>query len=149
MKVARTYRPEVCRGSTRSLERKNNGRDVDMKVGIVECRSVTGAMDHGKVHDERELRVGRTDLGGWVEGVSMSLVLAMSSGARIIPANPAANTTIEREAIGTGEESISRPPTEPAGGLIWKERLGSGTAKAAAKNERVKDVIVDRSIEWT
>ncbi|KAL8798112.1 MAG: hypothetical protein Q9182_006939 [Xanthomendoza sp. 2 TL-2023] len=119
-----------------------------MKVGSVECSKVTGAIDHGNVQEEREFKVGTTDLGGCVEGVSMSLVLAMSSGARRIPAMPAADTAIAREAMGAGDESISRPPAEPDVRLSCKERLGSGTAKMAAKKERVNAAMVDRRIEW-
>lgn len=105
-------------------------------------------MDHGSVHEDRELRVGKMDRGGCVEGVSMSFVLAMSRGARIIPARPAAETATARVAMGAGEESISRPPADPMEGLIWKERLGSGTAKMAARKDRAKDVMVDSRIEW-
>ena len=130
-----------------SFERRNKGSEAEMKVGSVECRKVTGAIDHGNVQDESVLRVDMTDLGGWSEGVSISFVLAMSKGATSIPAIPAADTAIASEAIGVGEESISSPPTVPAGGLIWNERLGSGTANIAAKKDRVKDVMVDRRIE--
>ncbi|KAL8709517.1 MAG: hypothetical protein Q9220_005759 [cf. Caloplaca sp. 1 TL-2023] len=113
----------------------------------VEWRNVTGAIDSGSVEDERELNVDRTDLGGCVDGVSMSFVLAISSGANSMPARLAAETAIASEAAGVGEESISRPPTDPAAGLIWNERLGSGMANIAAKKDRVKDVMVDKSIE--
>lgn len=146
-KIARAYTLGVNTGSTLSFERRNKGSEADMKVGSVECRKVTGAIDHGNVQDESVLRVDITDLGGWVEGVSISFVLAISKGAKSIPAIPAADTAIASEAMGVGEESISSPPTEPADGLSWNERLGSGTAKMAAKNERAKDVIVDKRIE--
>lgn len=149
MNIARSYMVGVTTGSTLSFERRNRGSEADMKVGSVECRNVTGAIDQGNVQDESVLRVDITDLGGWVEGVSMSFVLAMSNGAKRIPAMPAADTAIASEAIGVGEESMSSPPTEPAGGLIWNERLGSGTANIAAKKDRAKDVIVDERIEWT
>lgn len=139
----------MVRGSTPKFERRNRGRDISHKVGSVECRIVVGAMDHGSVHEDKELRVGKIDLGGCVEGVSMSLVLAMSRGDRIMPARPAADTATARVAMGAGEESISRPPAEPMEGLIWKERLGSGMAKMAAKKDRANDVMVDSRIEWT
>ncbi len=149
MNVARAYAFGVSTGSTLSFERRKSGSEADMKVGRVECRKATGAMDHGKVHEERVLRVDITDLGGWVDGVSMSFVLAMSNGAKIIPAIPAAETAIASEAIGAGEERISSPPTGPADRLMWRKRLGSGTANTAAKKERAKDVIVDRRMECT
>ncbi|KAI4086300.1 MAG: hypothetical protein L6R37_008429 [Teloschistes peruensis] len=66
-----------------------------------------------------------------------------------MPARPAADTATARVAMGAGEESISRPPAEPMEGLIWKERLGSGMAKMAAKKDRANDVMVDSRIEWT
>lgn len=132
-----------------SFERRNNGSDVESRVGSVECRKVTGAIDHGSVHDDRFFIVAKTDLGGCVEGVSMSMVRAMSRGANNMPAMLAAETATASEAIGEGDDRMSRPPVELAEGLIWKERLGSGIAKMAARKERAKEVIVERSIEWT
>lgn len=131
------------------FERRNSGRDVSKRVGSVECRIVTGAIDHGSVHEDRELSVDMIDLGGCVDGVSMSFVRAISRGANIMPAILAAETATASEAKGAGDDRISRPPTEPVDGLIWKERLGSGTAKIVAKNERAKEVMVDSRTEWT
>lgn len=146
--VAAAYALGVNSGSMPSFDRRKSGSDVDHSVGTVECKNVTGAMDHGSVHDDNDLRVGKIDLGGCVEGVSMSLVLAMSSGASKMPAMPAADTAMASEAIGAGDERISRPPAEPAEVLIWNERLGSGMAKRVAKNERAKEVRVERRMEW-
>ena len=87
-----------------------------------------------------------------MEGVRINFVRAMSKGARIMPASPAAETDTNREAKGDGEDSISRPP---AGGTLAvvgddvKERPGSGRARKAEKTERMKDEIVERSSEWT
>lgn len=78
----------------------------------------------------------------------MSFVLAMSRGASIMPVTLAAETATASDAMGFGDDKMSRPPAEPADGLSWKERLGSGMAKMAARNERVKEVSVDRRIEW-
>ena len=133
----------------RSFERRNSGSDVEIKVGRVECKNVTGAIDHGNVHERSEFRVDMTDLGGCVEGVSMSFVLAMSRGASIMPATLAAKTATASDDIGAGEDRISRPPAEPVDVLMGKDRLGSGIAKIAARNERVKEVRVERKIEWT
>lgn len=54
----------------------------------------------------------RIPRGGWVEGVSMSFVRAISRGASITPAIPAAETATAREESGDGEESMSSPPAE-------------------------------------
>ncbi len=101
-----------------NFERRNSGRDVDSKVGRVEYRIVTGAIDHGSVHDDRDFRLDKTDRGGCVEGVSMSFVRATSRGANNIPAMLAAETATTSEAIGDGDDRMSRPPGEPAEGLI-------------------------------
>ena len=77
----------------------------------------------------------------------MIFVLAMSNGARIEPAIPAAETAIVRETNGDGDERISRPPAHVNGADGWKETPGSGKPKTAARKERVKDVIVERRIE--
>ena len=106
-------------------------------------------MAHGNVHEERDLKVDMIDLGGCVEGVSISFVRAISRGASMIPAILAAATATAKEAIGTGEERMSKPPAGPVEGLIWKEIFGSGTAKTVARKERVKEVMADNKTEWT
>lgn len=81
-----------------------------MKVGKVEWRSAVGAIEKGNVQLGKVLRVARIDRGGCVEGVNISFVLAISIGARRIPAMPAAETATASELRGDGEERISRPP---------------------------------------
>ena len=93
-----------------SFDRRNSGVDADIKVGRAECSIVVGASDKGNSQLGRDLRVAMIERGGCVEGVSMSFVRAMSSGARIAPATPAAETAMASEERGDGEESISKPP---------------------------------------
>lgn len=93
-----------------NFERRKRGKDVDSKVGSVEWKNVTGASAHGRVHEESDWRVERIERGGWVEGVSMSWVRAMSRGARSMPAMPAAETATAREVNGEGEARMSSPP---------------------------------------
>ena len=95
------------------MDLRNKGKEADVSVGRVECKNVTGAMETGIVQDERDFKVDQTDRGGCVEGVSISLIRAISSGARIAPAILAAKTAIAREARGVGEFRISRPPVAP------------------------------------
>lgn len=64
MNVATAYTFGVSKGSMLNFERRNRGSEVDSKVGRVECKKVTGAIDHGKVHDESEFNADMTDLGG-------------------------------------------------------------------------------------
>lgn len=45
-----------------------------------------------------------------MEGVSINLVLAMSKGARIMPAIPAAETATTKDVNGEGEDKTSNPP---------------------------------------
>lgn len=104
----------VSIGSIPSFDRRKSGNDVDNRVGRVECRNVTGAIDHGTVHEDNVFKVDKIDLGGCVEGVSISLVLAMLNGARRMPAMLAAETATASEAIGVADERMSRPPAEPA-----------------------------------
>ena len=91
------------------------------------------------------------DRGGWVEGVSMSFVRAISSGAKITPASPAAETATAREDKGEGEERMSRPPVYDDGpdGEVVNDRPGSGNARTAVKKDRTKDVMVESMIECT
>ena len=84
--------------------------DTEMKVGNVECRMVAGAIENGSVQLGNALSVDIIDRGGCVEGVRISLVRAISTGARIAPAIPAADTATLKDARGEGEDSMSRPP---------------------------------------
>lgn len=77
----------------------------------------------------------------------MIFVLAMSNGARIEPAIPAAETAIAREMNGDGDERTSRPPAYVNGVDGRKEKPGSDKPETAATKERVKDVTVERRIE--
>ena len=79
-------------------------------MGIIEFSIAAGATEKGSVQLGSVFNVASVDLGGCVEGVRMSFVRAMSKGASIIPANPAAETATAKEANGDGEDSISRPP---------------------------------------
>lgn len=109
-----------------------------------------GAIESGNSHVGRLFNVAMMERGGCVEGVRMSLVRAMSRGARRMPATPAAETDIKREAIGEGDDNMLRPPAAEGvlvSGDDVKKRLGSGRARKAEKNERVKDVTVERSNE--
>lgn len=115
MKVAIEYRFGFRTGSTPIFDRKINGVDVDIKVGIIAFRAVTGAMESGRVQELIDLSVDRMDRGGCVDGVNMSLVLAISSGARAIPVIAAAETTTASEVRGEGEDRISSPPTNVVG----------------------------------
>ena len=77
----------------------------------------------------------------------------MSRGARRMPARPAALTAAKRDVNGEGEERMSRPPTEEgvvirAGASAWRDMPGSGRARRAQIRERVKEVIVERRMEW-
>ena len=100
----------VSTGSMPSLERRNNGVEAEMSVGIVEFRIAAGAIEKGNVQPGSVFRVASIDLGGCVEGVRMSFVRAMSRGASIMPAKPADETATASEAKGDGEDNISRPP---------------------------------------
>ena len=142
------YKAGVSTGSIPILDLRRRGVDPYIRVGNVECRIATGAIENGKVHEGRDFKVDIRDRGGWVEGVRMSFVRAMSTGARTIPAIPAAETATRREATGDDEEDTSRPPmVEYAGGATKKEEPGSGSARRALKSERTKDVNVDKRIE--
>ena len=94
----------------RRLERRNKGVEAEISVGIVEFKIAAGAIERGSVQLGDVFKVARIDLGGCVEGVRMSFVRAISRGASIIPARPAAETATISEANGEGEDSISRPP---------------------------------------
>ena len=81
----------------------------------------------------------------------MSLVRAISSGARIAPATPAAETVTAREERGDGEESMSKPPMLEDEPELFGENdsPGSGSARRAVKRDRTNDVMVERRIECT
>ena len=110
MKVPIEYRLGVSSGSMPSLERRNKGIEADRRVDIVEWRSVTGAIENGINKEGKDFKVRRIERGGWVEGVSMIFVLAMSKGASIQPAMPAAETATRIEVNGAEDDRISSPP---------------------------------------
>ena len=116
-------------------------------MGSVEFSIVAGAIEKGNVQLGSVFSVASIDLGGCVEGVKMSFVRAMSRGASMIPAKPTEETATANEANGEGEESISRPPAYETDGSDVKESPGSGSAMSAEKNDRTKEVMVDRRIE--
>lgn len=93
-----------------SLERRNKGVEAEIKVGIVEFSIAAGVIEKGNVQLGSDFSVESIDLGGCVEGVRMSFVRAMSRGASITPAKPAAETATASEAHGEGEDNMSRPP---------------------------------------
>lgn len=97
-------------GSIPSFERRKRGVDADISVGRVEWMIAVGASEKGRVQLGRVWMVAMMERGGWVEGVRMSFVRAMSRGARIMPAIPAAETETAREVSGDGEERMSSPP---------------------------------------
>lgn len=149
IKVAMVYRFGFSTGSTPSFDRRNNGVDADMKVGTIAFRTVTGAIESGRVQEFNDPSVERMDRGGCVDGVNMSFVRAISNGARTVPAIPAADTATTREVRGEGEDRISRPPVNIDCEKGWNERPGSGRARRAEINDLVKEVIVDESIAST
>ena len=97
-------------GSILNLERRNKGVETDISVGNVEFSIAAGAIEKGNVQLGSVFKVASIDLGGCVEGVNKSFVRAMSRGASIMPAKPAADTATASEAKGEGDDSISRPP---------------------------------------
>lgn len=109
-KVAIAKRLGVSNGSTPSFDRRNRGADAESKVGNVECKTVTGARENGRVQDGREWSVDRIDRGGWVDGVRISFVRAVSKGVRIMPAIPAAETATAKDVNGEGDDNTSSPP---------------------------------------
>ena len=100
----------VSIGSMPIFDLKNKGVDAEIRVGRVECKTATGAIENGNVQLGSVWRVAIIDRGGCEEGVSISLVRAVSRGVRIMPATPAAETARTSDDNGEGEESISRPP---------------------------------------
>jgi len=140
--VAMAYIFGVSNGSIPSFERKKRGVDAEMNVGSAECRIVGGAMENGNVQLGRLLSVARIDRGGWVEGVRIIFVRAISSGASSVPAIPAAETATTSEESGEGDDSKSSPPAEVS------EMPGSGSPSNAEKKERAKEVIVVSSTLW-
>lgn len=91
-------------------ERRNSGVAAVIRVGIVECRNVIGAIEDGTIQEGNACSDFSRERGGCVEGVSINLVLAISSGASRRPAIPAALTAAAKLVKGDGEERTSRPP---------------------------------------
>ena len=129
------------------MERRNKGVETEISAGSVEFNIAAGAIEKGNVQLGSVFSVASIDLGGCVEGVRMSFVRAMSRGASMMPAKPAEETATASEANGEGEDSISRPPTCETDGTDVKESPGSGSAMNAERNDRTKEVMVDRRIE--
>ena len=117
-------------------------------MGSVEFNIAAGAIEKGNVQLGNVFNVASIDLGGCVEGVKISFVRAMSRGASMMPARPAEETATASETNGEGEDNMSRPPAYETDGIAEKDIPGSGKAKNAEKNDRTKEVIVDKRIEW-
>ena len=147
MNVATEYMLGVSTGSIPNLERRNNGVETEISVGIVEFSIAAGVIEKGKVQLGSVFNVATIDLGGCVEGVRMSFVRAMSRGASMMPAKPAEETATASEARGEGDDNISRPPAWETDGTAVKESPGSGSAMNAERNDRIKEVNMDRRIE--
>lgn len=116
-----------------------------MKVGRVECKIVVGAIVAGSVQLGRVFRVAMIDLGGCVDGVTISFVRTISRGAKMAPAMPAALTATIKLAMGESEFRTSMPPAPPAlavGVDETKVRPGSGRARTAERKERANEVTV-------
>lgn len=88
------------------------------------------------------LRVDGRERGGCVDGVSISLVLAISTGARISAASAAAVVVANSEPMGDGDERMSSPP-----GTDVEEDVGSeGSGKASTAHSRdLRNVVSDDS----
>lgn len=82
-----------------------------------------------------------------MQGVRINLVRAMSRGARTAPAMPTAETATTSEERGDGEDRMSSPPELNNNGVAPNDSPGSGRARKAEKNDRTKEVMVERSIE--
>ena len=149
MNVAMEYMFGVNKGSMLNFDLRNKGVDAETRVGRVECRIAIGATENGSVQLGSVWRVATIDRGGCVDGVRMSFVRAISRGARMIPAMPAAETATRSEESGDGEESMSSPPALLKDGVPIKESPGSGSESSAEKKDRTKEVIVDERIEYT
>ena len=122
-----------------------NGVEAEIRVGRVECMNVTGASEMGGVHDPRDRIAGNIERGVCVIGVKSSLVLAMSSGARISPAIPDAETEIRRERKGEGEERTSNPARDGGeGSEVMVDWVGSGRDKTAQRKDLRNDAIVEK-----
>ena len=104
------YMLGVSIGSILNFDLRNRGIDADRKVGRVECSIAAGAIENGSVQLGSVWSVAIIDRGGCVFGVRMSFVRAMSRGARIMPATPAAETATTSDDSGEGEERTSNPP---------------------------------------
>jgi len=144
----------VRTGSMPSRERRKTGVEAEIRVGRVECRKVATATEGGTIHDGRDLSVVVRERGGCVDGVSISRVRAISIGANMTPAIPAALTAVARLIKGFDDEVTSSPPTADGidiryGGVDWDiEMPGSGSARSAHKRERTKAVMVERRTLW-
>ena len=64
-----------------------------------------------------------------------------------MPAMPAAETATINEVKGEGDDKTSSPPAYVNAEDNWTDRPGSGRARRAERKDRVKDVIVDKSME--
>ena len=121
-----------------------NGVEAEIRVGRVECMNVMGASEMGGVQDPMDRIAGNMERGACVIGVKSSLVRAMSSGARMSPAMPDAETETRRERKGEGEERISsRAREEGDGNEVIVDWVGSGRANTAQKKDLRNDAIVE------
>ena len=143
--MAAAYVVGVMTGSMPRRVRRMNGVEAEIRVGRVECMNVAGAIEIGGIHEPSDRIAGNMERGACVIGVKSNFVLAMSSGARISPANPDAETEIRRERRGDGEERTSSRAKEEGDGNEEKvDCVGSGSARTAQKKDLRNDAIVEK-----
>lgn len=63
-KVVSAKRFGVNKGSTPSFDRRNKGVDADNKVGSAACKNATGAIENGRVQEDKDRKVESMDRGG-------------------------------------------------------------------------------------
>jgi len=128
-----------------SLDRQNRGVDAETRVGRHPWRIVAGARLAGRIQEPRLRTVAGKVRGGWVQGVSINRVRAISTGARITAARADASVVASKDDSGDGEEMISRPPgtAEDEAG-----EEGSGSASTAQSKDRKNVVSEERSTLW-
>lgn len=143
-KVESEYAVGVTMGSIENVERRTSGVDVDIRVGIVEWRSVVGRRLGEMEKEGRSESDGYIVRGGAEVGVTMRRVRIRSRGARTVAAIAVAAIATARDMNGDGLSIMSRPPIPLAVVLM---RPGSGTLRSAESRPRVQlSVVLSRKL---
>lgn len=146
VKVAIDQDVGVIAGSRLRYERRRKGDALEIRLGMVEVRTVMGRRWVGMSQEGLSVRrVPSSDLGSSEEGVRMSRVRAASIGAKIRPVR--AHAAVDKSMVEVGAVEANIEASGIAEVVRGTRMSGSARPSRAAMKERKKVSSVRASTE--